>query len=136
MLAPYLVQKCFCRREIGRGEPLGEALVDRPEERYCISGAPLIAHQPSEAGGGAEFQRQRALPARPVERLPKATLGLCRSTLGAPQQKALALEAQQLGRQPAFFGLLGSLDRLIELGKSLRDLAGTGRAVVRLAATA
>jgi hypothetical protein len=47
--------------------------------------------------------------------------------LGALQQKALALEAQQIGNQPAFLGLLGSLHRLIELDRSRQDLAGVAQ---------
>jgi hypothetical protein len=52
-LADKPVQKRFCRLEIGRVEPLGEPVVDRLEERYCISGTPLIPKQSGEARCGA-----------------------------------------------------------------------------------
>ena len=66
------------------------------------------------------------MPARPVERLPEVILGRRRGSGRALQQKQLALDAQQLGNYPAFFGVLGADDRLIDRGESLGDLAGTG----------
>src|ERR1700738_4722981 len=61
--------------QIARVEPFGEAVVDRLEECHPLRGTPLIAPQPGEARGGTQFQRQSALPPRPVERLPEVILG-------------------------------------------------------------
>jgi hypothetical protein len=52
------------------------------------------------------------LPVRPVERLPKVILGHGRGPLCALQQKKLALDAQKLGNQPAFFDVLAARDRV------------------------
>jgi hypothetical protein len=46
---------------------------------------------------------------------------------GTLRQKKLALDAQQLGHPPAFFGVLGAVDRFIDRGKSRGDLAGTAQ---------
>ena len=121
------VEKRFCDLEIGRVEPLGEPVVDRLEERLRVGGTALIAQQPGEARGGAQFPGQRALPARPVERLPEVILGRCRGSGRALQQKKLALDAQQLGDRPAFFGALGARDRLLDRGEPVGDLPGTAQ---------
>ena len=64
---------------------------------------------------------------RPVERLPEVVLGRCRGSGRALQQNELALNAQQLGNQPAFFGMLGSRHRLLDHGEPVGDLPGTGQ---------
>jgi hypothetical protein len=75
-------------------------------ERMPPTVSALLAQQLGEARGGAEFPRQRALAARPVERLPEVALGRRRGSGLALQQQKLALDAQQLGREPACRGML------------------------------
>jgi hypothetical protein len=43
----------------------------------------------------------------------------------ALQQKKLALDAQQLGNSPTFFGGLGADDRLLDRGEPVGDLPAT-----------
>ena len=45
-------------------------------------------------------------------------------SLHALREQKLVLHAQGLGNQPAFFGVLGALDRFLNRGQSLRDLVG------------
>ena len=49
------IEKSLCRLEVGRVEALGEPVVDRLEERHRVGGTALIAQQPGEARGGAQF---------------------------------------------------------------------------------
>ena len=105
--------------------PFGEPVVHRPEASRCIVGTGLIAQQSGKARGGAQFPRERALPARPVERLSEVTLGRRRGSRRVLHQKKLALDAQQLGSCPAFFGALGADDRLLDRGEPVVDLPGT-----------
>src|SRR4029077_13679298 len=87
------VEKRFCRFEVGRAEAFSEPVVDRLEECDRISRTTLIAQQPGKARSGAQFPRERALPARPVEGLPEMTLGRRRGSRRALQQNKLALDA-------------------------------------------
>jgi hypothetical protein len=73
------------------------------------------------------------LTARPVERLPEVVLGGRGGSLRILQKTKLALDAQQLGNQPAFFGAFGSLDRLLNRGESVGDLPGTAQGFGHLA---
>jgi hypothetical protein len=88
------VEKRFCRPEIGRVEPLRKPLVDRLEERRCLGGSALIALQPGEARGGAQFPGQNAISARPVECLPEVILGPSCGSWYARQQQKLTFDAQ------------------------------------------
>jgi len=81
------VEKRFCRFEVGRIEPFGEPVVDRLQECRRIGESTLIAQQPGKARGGAQFPGERALPARPVERLPEMALSRRRSPWCASQQE-------------------------------------------------
>ena len=99
-----IVQERFCRLEVGAVEPLGKPVVDRLQQRHPTGRSALIEEQLREARGGAQFPGPGALPARPVERLPKVMLGRCRGAGRALQQQQLALDAEQLGNAPAFFG--------------------------------
>jgi hypothetical protein len=58
------VDQCLCGFEIGSVETLGEPIVVRREERNRLCGPILAAQQPGEARGGAQFPRERALPAQ------------------------------------------------------------------------
>src|ERR1700693_1119844 len=69
------VEERFCRPEVRRIEPFCKLIVERLEECDCIHRTALIAQQPGEARGGAQFPGERALPARPVERPPEVVLG-------------------------------------------------------------
>src|ERR1700731_3548896 len=91
------VEQRFCGFQVGRIEPFGKPVVNRLEECCRIGGTVLVAQQPGKARGGAQFPGQGALPARPAERLPEVTLGRCRGSGLALQQKKLTLDAQQLG---------------------------------------
>ena len=57
----------------------------------------LLAQQPREAGGGAQFPGQGSLPARPTERLLVVIFGRRRGSRCSLQQKKLAFDAWQLG---------------------------------------
>src|ERR1700738_1989492 len=118
------VDQCFCSFEIGSFETLGEPIGDRREKRNRLCGPMLVAQQPGEARGGAQFPGQGSLPVRPVERLPQVTLGRRRGFGRVLQQNELALDAQQLGDWPAFFGALGSQDRLLDRGEPVGNLPG------------
>jgi ATP dependent DNA ligase domain len=61
------VEKRFCRFEVGRVEPFGKPVVDRLEDCRRIGGTALIAQQPGEAGGAAQFPEQGPLAASPLE---------------------------------------------------------------------
>ena len=74
----------------------------------------------------ARSSQDKAL-ARPVERLPEVTFGRRRRSGLTPQQQQLAAVAEQLGNQPAFFGVLGAHDRLLYRGKPVGDLPGMTR---------
>ena len=63
---------------------------------------PELIQQASEAGGDRYFLGQGALQARAVELLPEVNLGCRRSSGRALRQNEIALDAQQLGHQPAF----------------------------------
>src|SRR5271154_2467115 len=118
-----IVEQFLCRFEIGGREAFGKPVVDRLEERSRIGGTAPIVQQPGEARGGTQLPGERALPTCPVERLPKVILR-CRGSGRALQQQKLALDAQQLGKYPAFFGALRTDDRLLDHGKPLGDLPG------------
>jgi hypothetical protein len=107
------VEEGLCSFQIGRGEPFGEAVVDRLEKRQAIRGTALIGPQPGKARCGAQFPGQRTWPARPIERLPEMILGRRRRSKCALQQEELALDAQELGDYPAFFGSLGPCQPLL-----------------------
>ena len=72
------------------------------------------------------------MPTRPVERLPEVTLGRRRGSGRALQQKKLALDAQQFGNYPAFFGALGADDRLLDHGEPVGDLPGMAQGLCHL----
>jgi hypothetical protein len=59
--------------------------------------------------------------------LPEVTFGRGGGSGRTVQQQKLALDAQQLGDCPAIFGAIGPCQRLLDRGKSLRDLAGTAQ---------
>ena len=88
------VKKRLSCLQIARVEPFGEPDVDRPEQRHRIGGPALIAQQPGQAGGGAQFQGEGALPTRPVKCLPKMILGSGRCSRCGLREKKLALDAQ------------------------------------------
>ena len=107
-----IVQKRLRRPEVRGIEPLGEPVVNLPQQRHPVGGPALMVQQMCKARGGAQFPGQRALPARPVERLTEVILGRCRGAGRPLQQQQFALDAQQLGDVPAFVGLVGARDRL------------------------
>jgi len=88
-----LVQQLSCRDQIAGAETLSEAVVDGLETGDGIGRAALVSQQASEACGDTQFPGQRALPARPVERLLEVILGRCRGSRCALQQQKLALDA-------------------------------------------
>src|SRR5271155_2278492 len=97
-----IVEQFLCHFEIGGREPFGKSIVNREEECRRVGGTILIVQQPGKAHGGAQFPGERALPACPVERLPKVILR-CRRSLGAVTLKyQLAFDAQEFGQIPAF----------------------------------
>ena len=85
----------------------------RCEEGLGVSGAALVAQQPSEAGGGAQFPGESPLPARPVERPSKLVLRR-RTTGRALHQQKLALDAQQLRYIPEFLASLTAGKRIVD----------------------
>ena len=82
--------------------------------------------QPSEACGGPQFQGQSILPPRPIERLPEVILG-CRRRSGVGQEQKLALDAQQLRKQPTCVGVIGTFNCLLGGGESVSGLPGAGK---------
>jgi hypothetical protein len=61
--------------QVCRRETFGEAGVNRPQQLARLLNAMLVSPKPRETRGRSEFSGERALPARPVERLPEMTLG-------------------------------------------------------------
>ena len=96
----HIVQQHLGGTQIGRFEAFGEPAIHRTEEFTSSVGAVSAPPEPGEAGGRAQFPAQGSLPVRPIERLPKLVFGRRRSTGVAPQEKELALDAQQLGVSP------------------------------------
>src|ERR1700730_15344994 len=127
------VDQCFCGFEIGSFETLGEPIVDRREKRNRLCGPILVAQQPGEARGGAQFPGQGALPARPTERLLVVIFGRRRGYESSLQQKKLAFDAQQFGNGPAFFIAPGSRERLVDCFESLSNLPGPTKPFCQLA---
>jgi hypothetical protein len=59
--SPELVEQFLRLFQIGRAEALGEPAVDRGEEVTGFGVAPLVAAEPGEARGGAQFPELGAL---------------------------------------------------------------------------
>jgi hypothetical protein len=127
------VDQCLCSFEIGSFETLVEPIVDRREKRDRLCGPIVVAQQPGEARGSAQFPGQGALPARPTERLLVVIFGRRRSSGSSLQQKKLAFDAQQVGDAPAVFIALGSRQRLVDCVQSLSDLPGASKPFCKLA---
>jgi hypothetical protein len=70
------IEQRSCRSQVGRVEPLCEAVVDRLENPHRSGGTPLIAPQPGEAGRDAQLPRKSAVAARPVEGASEILLGI------------------------------------------------------------
>jgi hypothetical protein len=87
----------------------------------------MITQLPGETCGCTQFQGQRALPARPVERLAEMALGCghC-SGFGSHEQK-LSPDAKRLRKQPASTCTLGSFRCLLDGGEPLGDLLGASK---------
>jgi len=127
------VDQCFCGFEIVSFETLGEQIVHRRQELTCLFAPILVAQQPGEARGDAQFPGQSSLPARPTERLPVMIFGRRRGPGRALQQKKLAFDAQQLGNTPAVFIALGSRQRLVDCCESLGNLPSPTKPAGQLA---
>src|ERR1700730_220471 len=127
------VDQCLCGFEIGSFETLGEPIVDRREKRNRLCGPMLVAQQPGEARGGAQFPGQGSLSARPTERLLVVIFGRRRGSESSLQQKKLAFGAQQVGNAPAAFIALGSRERLVDCFESLSNLPGPTKPFCQLA---
>src|SRR5271167_4549862 len=95
-------------------QALGEPIINRRQKFARLVAPSLFAPQSGKARGAAQLPGERALPARPVERLSEVTLGRRCGSRRALRQKKLALDAQQLGSCPAFFALLGAGDCLLD----------------------
>lgn len=65
--------------------------------------------------------------ARQVERLLEVSSCRRRGSGHTPRQQKLALDAQQLGIEPTFFGGRGADDRLLECGERVGDLPRMAR---------
>jgi hypothetical protein len=121
------IEERSCRFQIGGLEPFGEAVVDRLEERHALRGTALIAPEPGEARGGAQFPGKGALLARPGERLSEAILSRRRGCGFTLQQQKLTLYAEQLRNCPAFLTALGVRDHLLDRSEPFGDLSGTAQ---------
>ena len=53
--SPQLVEQRLCLFKVGRIETLGEPVVDRCEKVMGVGAAPLVAAEPGEARGCAQF---------------------------------------------------------------------------------
>jgi hypothetical protein len=62
--SPQLVEQRLCLFEVGRIETLGEPVVDRCEKVMGVGAATLVAAEPGEARGGAQFPELGVLPGR------------------------------------------------------------------------
>ena len=89
-----IAQQGFRRLEVGGVESLGKPVVHWPQQPLGVGGSALIAQQASKARGGAQFPRKGALPARPVERLPKVIFRRRRGAGCGLRHQQLALEPQ------------------------------------------
>ena len=121
------LKKRLCLPQVGGIEPFGEPVINRLQHSLCASDTDMITQQPGEACGGTQFQGQRALPARPVERLAEMVLGCGHCSGFGLQEQKLAPDAQQLGKQPACPCTLGLFHCLRGGGKPLGDLPGASK---------
>src|SRR5882724_8344631 len=119
------VEKSFCGDEIGGFEPLGEAAVDRPQQLARLGRSLLSAPEPSEAHSGTQLPGESALASRHVECLTEACLSSLGSGRSSPQEKQLALRAEQLCNAPSRFRLLRVCERRIGHRQPLGNLPGT-----------
>ena len=65
-----LVAQRFCLLQIGRGETFGEPAVNRGEQVAGFGGVALVAPEPGEAYGGAQFPELGFLLHRNARALP------------------------------------------------------------------
>ena len=73
-----LVEKRLCVFQVGGVEALGKPTIDRCQQVAGFGAATLVAAQPGEAHGGAQFVAPCALLARDRERGAERVLGLRR----------------------------------------------------------
>src|SRR2546428_1258127 len=85
--------------------------------------------QPGEAGGAAQLPGQRALSARPLQRVLEVLFGRRGGARGFLQQDQLALDAQELRDAPMLLVTLASGERLVDRRESLGDLPADGQAL-------
>ncbi len=91
------VEQRFGILQIGGVEALGEPAVDRGEQRVRLGGLALVAPQPGEAGGGAQFPRLRLLRTGALDRPPIGSFRPIRSSRVPPQE--------QIAQEPMHFRL-------------------------------
>ena len=92
-----LVEQRLGILQIGGVEALGEPAVDRRQQLARLGGLALVAPQPGEAGGGAQFPRLRLLRTGSLDRPPIGNFRPIRSARVPPEE--------QIAHQPMDFRL-------------------------------
>src|SRR6516165_11037662 len=117
--APELVEQRLCVFEIGGVEAFGKPAVDRGEQLACFMVATLVAAEPGEAHGGAQFPELGLLLPGDAQGFAIQLLGDIGMTL--PQQQ-LALVSIQLGCEPALPRPFDNMQGIVEEGRGLFNL--------------
>src|SRR6516164_6805719 len=119
-----LVEQRLCVLKVGRVEPFGEPAVNRREEGARFGAAALVAAEPGEAHGGAQFPELGLLLHRDAQGFQVQLLGGLAMPL--PEQQ-LAFVPVQLGCKPTFPCSPADLQSLVQQGQCFvilpRDLA-------------
>src|SRR5215472_11813819 len=127
-LGTQFVEQRLCVFEVGGIEAFGEPAVDRREQVVRFGAATLVAAEPSEARGGAQFPEFGLLLAGNAQSLLTELL----ACLGVPlPQQQLAFVPIQLRCEPPFSCPIHHLQRLVQRAQGLFslscDITGAGQ---------
>src|ERR1700692_2833439 len=100
--------------QVGGFKTLAEAIVHRLQKAACLGGPTLVMLQACKACRCSQLPRQRALPARPIERLQEVLFGRRRGLRCTIAQDEFTLDAHELGDAPALLDALGPCERLVD----------------------
>src|SRR6516162_2300425 len=117
--SPQLVQQRLRLLQIGSVEAFGEPAVDRSEEVAGFGAAALIAAQPGEAPGSAQFPELSLLLLGDAQGVTIQFLGGVGMSLPLQQ---LAFAPIQVCCEPALACALNDLQRIVQQSQGLFDL--------------
>src|SRR6516225_10004309 len=118
-LPTQFVEQRLCVFEVGGVEAFGEPVVDRREQVLRFGVATLVAAEPSEARGGAQFPEFGLLLSGNAQSFLTELLGC----LGMPlPQQQLASVPIQLRREPPFSCPIHHLQPLVQQAQGLFNL--------------